>query len=90
MPERLSRRVLSDGLAVQAGLRPPRRAGWRDWVDLLGGWPALGGMATACAVGLWIGLAPPTGLPDPVELVQTSEAGLFAEDDLILALAEEN
>lgn len=44
--------------------------GWRGAFDLLGGWPAMGGLAAAGIVGLWIGVAPP-------ELVNDAVAGLF-------------
>ena len=40
--------------------RPGRRGG--GVFDLLGGWAGLGGLATAAATGLWLGLAPPAAL----------------------------
>lgn len=33
-------------------------------MDLIGGWKALGGLATATATGLWIGISPPTAFED--------------------------
>lgn len=45
-------------------------AGWRGALDLLGGWPAMGGLVAAGIVGLWIGIAPP-------DLVNDAVAGLF-------------
>jgi hypothetical protein len=69
----LMARILSDAAATgkartAAALRPallpeapfvarrPRRA-LSDLVALLGGWPAMGGMATAALTGIWIGFA---------------------------------
>ena len=62
-------RILADADAVQrlaalpprpakAAVRPSRRrfAALADLSALLGGWPALSGMATAAAAGVWIGL----------------------------------
>jgi hypothetical protein len=45
-------------LAGRAGWR----AGWREALAALGGWPALAGLAAASLVGVWIGAAPPDGL----------------------------
>lgn len=41
---------------------PPRREGWGSVVRGLGGWRALGGLATAAAAGVWIGFAAPGAL----------------------------
>lgn len=41
------------------------RAGWRDWIAVLGGWPAMGGLVAAGVTGLWIGAAP-TGMVSDV------------------------
>ncbi|MBE9639936.1 hypothetical protein IQ782_24070 [Salipiger pacificus] len=40
---------------------PPRRgvASWREALRVFGGWPALAGLAAACAAGVWIGVASP-------------------------------
>lgn len=37
--------------------------------DLLGGWQAMGGLALATCAGVWIGVSPPTMLPDPADYV---------------------
>lgn len=54
-------RVLADAEAVQnvpSGPRAASRAGWLAGVVAgLGGWRALGGMATAALAGIWIGYA---------------------------------
>lgn len=106
LPEVLESRILRDAARVQAGWRSPaavvgrprqERSGRREglWSRLhgaLGGWPALGGLAAASVAGLWIGLAPPSGLPDPVWLLGDSAQEalvLFAGDDLALAMLED-
>lgn len=33
-------------------------------LDVVGGWPSLGGLAAATVVGLWIGVVQPTALTD--------------------------
>ncbi len=42
---------------------------WAQLSGALGGWRGLGGMALASAVGVWIGIAPPVALGDPVAVV---------------------
>ena len=83
MSEGLSARMLADADLVQAGWRKPTTSMapaspgiWGQLLNLLGGWPSLGGLATACAAGVWIGFAPPSFLPDPVQLVMGSELEL--------------
>lgn len=100
--EALTRRVLADAADVQAALtrpaapvRPRTRAGlWRQLADALGGWPGIGGLAAACAAGVWLGFAPPAALPDPVSLVQdrvaAADLDLLGTQDLALALAQED
>lgn len=105
LPEALESRILHDAALVQAGWQQPAAAGrsgqirsglrdglWSRLLAALGGWPALGGLAAASVAGLWIGLAPPSGLPDPVWLLgdPAQEAlVLFAGDDLALAMLED-
>lgn len=38
---------------------PPRRGSLRGVIDMIGGWPALAGLATATLAGVWIGYNPP-------------------------------
>ena len=59
VPEQLMKRVVADAATHQPG-----RSGWARLFDMLGGLPGLGGMATATCVGIWIGVAPPTNVPD--------------------------
>lgn len=66
--EALMARVLAD--AGDARRRPDAAARrdegfWKRLGPLLGGWPGIGGLATATAAGLWIGYA---GFADPADL----------------------
>lgn len=99
LPEGLSDRILADAAREQALIihSVERSSGLRKWFgqfrDVLGGWYGMGGLAAACAAGVWIGISPPTGLPDPVQLVfgTQTEMDLLSSDDLtsVLALVEE-
>lgn len=96
VPPGLTQRILADAEQVQAGLAGPvkmaRRPGpWRQFLSALGGWPTIGGLVTACAAGVWIGLAPPSFLPDPALLVLggSADIDLIGMDGLVAALAEE-
>lgn len=63
----LMARVLADALAAQPVTAPrpePRLGLWVQLREALGGWPALGGLATAGVMGLAIGVAAPAGLAD--------------------------
>lgn len=72
----LMERILADAVAAQPAPVLPGPAvpsasnaestGWRGWLDALGGWPALGGLAAAAVTGLWIGVAPPAAIDDLV------------------------
>ena len=77
LPDGLAARMMADAAQVQSDLAPrapAQRPGfWAQLRGALGGWPGLGGLATACAAGVWIGLAPPAFLPDPVDLVYQGE-----------------
>ena len=93
LPGALADRIVADAISVQQErqtLDPGNHRGrFSQLLALIGGWPAIGGFATACAVGFWIGFAPPQIVPDPIQLVQQGEADLFAEDDLFAAMTEE-
>jgi len=96
MPDGLTARVLADAAAVQSEFaKAPQVAAapglWQQLLSAVGGWPAMGGLATACAAGLWLGFAPPLSLPDPVQLVQQSQSDLdlFFEESMYAALTEE-
>ncbi len=66
---------------VRAGLRSCRLA--------LGGWTGLAGLATACAAGIWIGVAPPANLPDFGELMFSgvSDVSVFSDGYLMAEFA---
>ncbi|MBK0326694.1 hypothetical protein I5535_05235 [Rhodobacteraceae bacterium F11138] len=95
LPQDLEDRIIADGLQVQrsrlsvAAPRVRTVGRWKLLLDVLGGWPAMGGMAAACAAGVWLGLAPPQALPDPMQLVQAGESNWLVDDDLALAMVEE-
>lgn len=64
--EALMARVLADAEAAQSrpATREPRPTRWSGFFDLLGGWPAVSGLAAAGVAGLWLGLAPPASVED--------------------------
>ncbi|MEM7471916.1 MAG: dihydroorotate dehydrogenase [Pseudomonadota bacterium] len=71
--ERLNARIIADAAALQA--RPvatrgvPRRNFFSRALEGLGGWPALGGLATAAGAGIYLGFAQPDFLAGGVEIV---------------------
>lgn len=87
-------RVAADAAGVQAGWRQapaartmaaPQRRPWQDWLAMLrarfGGGLAVGGLAMATAVGVWIGAQPP-------ELLLDMEARLFG-DVIVIEFGED-
>jgi len=97
-PTALRDRIVQDAYAIQAEFqaempvtskRSTASEGWvRQVSAMLGGWAGLGGLATACAAGVWIGFAPPAALPDPAALVlqeETTDYDLFQGTDFALA-----
>lgn len=93
----LTGRILQDALQVQSDLveaAPARGAGlglWQQLLATLGGWPAMGGLAAACAAGIWIGVAPPNFVPDPLALVSSTQSDLNLIDsyDMSALMAED-
>ncbi|WP_254655288.1 hypothetical protein [Roseobacter sp. GAI101] len=83
MPAGLMERVMADALALQSS--PPAR-GWRGLWQAIGGAPALGGLITATAVGFWIGVAPPSGLPEIAAQIITGDTYATIGDDSVNAL----
>ncbi|WP_425043648.1 hypothetical protein [Primorskyibacter sp. S87] len=79
LPSGLQARILADAATVQAELfdrsggkgrgQDNQLSPLQQLAAALGGWPAMGGLATAGAAGLWVGLAPPAFVPDPVDMV---------------------
>ena len=99
LPAGLAARMLADADQVQAARQEVGQEGvtgatsrWRQLLALLGGWPAMGGLATACAAGVWLGIAPPDFLPDPVGLVvaeQSSSVNLLDSYSLSSLMPED-
>lgn len=63
--------VLADAQSVQdaasdrgVGLAETRNGLFSGLIKALGGWPALGGLATATVAGVWIGVSPALGVGD--------------------------
>lgn len=93
LSDTLHQKMLADALAVQeswkvAPVAEPRQGRLKQLFDVLGGWPSLGGLVTACAAGIWLGISPPQGLETFVQIDQI-DSGLFYEDSLVLAMAED-
>ncbi len=87
----LMARVLAEAALVQSetvrvDVRPPavRRLTWLH--DLIGGWPAWGGVVAAGLTGLWVGVAPPASVEGfAATLIGTTQAVTFLpETDLTL------
>lgn len=81
----LMARVLADAERVQAGFAPvapprtaPQRTGlWAQIGAVLGGWPAVAGLAAASVCGLWLGISPPQGLSDTAALYYSDDGALL-------------
>lgn len=105
----LLQRVLSDAAQVQAGFaaaavpearrawpeRPRRRAQVRlgGLFEMIGGWAGLGGLATASAFGLWLGMTPVLGLGETLAAQGFGSAAVLdglGEDYAYLADLGEN
>ncbi|MEX0287356.1 MAG: hypothetical protein AB3N23_22340 [Paracoccaceae bacterium] len=91
--DQLIDRVLADAAEVQAGFEDealPFHAPslFAQVREALGGWAGLGGLATACAAGLWIGIAPPSNWADPVVWISADQTtfDLFQGEDVALLL----
>ena len=98
VPEHLSAAILADAAREQAGFQPARSARaarlpkWRQLFEAIGGWPAMGGLAAASAAGLWIGVAPPSFVPDPMALAGYEDSStVFADEsyDIAVMLSED-
>ncbi len=99
MPDCLTQAIMADAVTARIeAIAPepdvqirPRLGMWRQLILAIGGLPVLGGLAAACAAGVWIGLAPPSFLPDPAQLVGYSDSTSVPYDsyDLAVVLGEE-
>jgi len=85
VPDHLMAAVLRDADAVQPAAKPAPSPGlWDAVLDMIGGWSAVGGLATAGVAGIWLGVAPPVALEAvAADFVGTSTAvDLFGNDVL--------
>lgn len=106
MPEAVATAILADAAGLQAeraeiasaqvsnpGHVKSARRFWTQFTNAVGGWPAVGGMVAANLSGLWIGLAPPSFLPDPVEQFAQFSSGsqliTYLGYDVSLLIGEE-
>lgn len=55
----LMARILQDSIAARTVASTPKPSFWQGFRDMIGGWPAVGGLAMAGVTGVWFGIAPP-------------------------------
>ncbi len=70
-------------LAVAPPIVSKSNISWLGLVrDAIGGWPAIGSLATAAVVGVWIGISPPSSLDGVVSLfgADTESFEFWTED----------
>lgn len=88
----LMARIMADAAAVQSErtapivVAAPEQGGFFAGLwTALGGWGGAGGLAAATMAGLWIGIAPPSGLESVSTAVfgQSETVSLFAPDDIL-------
>ncbi|MEM7320335.1 MAG: hypothetical protein AAF408_15120 [Pseudomonadota bacterium] len=97
LPADLAARIVRDAQTEQAAWtakvtrQAPSMTMWQQILSQLGGWPGLSGLATACAAGVWIGLAPPVALQAPMQLVWQSQVvdDLYIDDGFDAIQTEE-
>ncbi len=78
VPDHLMNAVMMDAARLQPRVAAamPRQSLWDTFLDLIGGWPAVGGLAAAGVAGVWLGAAPPVGL-------ESAAASLLGETEAI-------
>jgi hypothetical protein len=85
VPSDLMARIMIDAVQTQVRADAPTTTGiWRSMLELIGGWPSVGGLAMAGIAGVWIGIAPPLGLEGMATTVlgSTQTIDLFGGDTL--------
>lgn len=81
----LMARVLADADALQpdapAFVPAEPKSSWAGFMELIGGWPALSGVAAAGVAGLWLGVAPPASVEQIASdvLGTTESVSLFSD-----------
>ncbi len=98
LPDGLTGRILHDARQVQDGFvadlanRPTAPGLLRSLRDVLGGWPAMAGLLTACTAGVWLGYSPPDALPDAFVISTLSQENIdmFDADGLTTGWIEYN
>jgi hypothetical protein len=80
----LTARVLADAAEARAPspISVPQPNLWSRFMDAIGGWPAVSGLAAATVAGIWIGVAPPTSVQDVTSTLIGDEVSvsLFSTD----------
>lgn len=81
----LMARVLTDADAMQpapTAVSVPQRGLWPRLMEVIGGWPAVSGLAAATIAGIWVGVAPPSSVQDLAATLAGDEVSisLFATD----------
>ena len=66
--------VLRDAARMQPAPAPVRPGLWASLLDLIGGWPAMGGLAAAGLAGVWLGVAPPVALESATAALGVSQS----------------
>lgn len=74
VPDDLMARVLRDAQAVQqVQMTASAQSLFADFLDIIGGWRSVGGLAMAGVAGFWFGVAPPAVLSTwAADLIGTS------------------
>jgi hypothetical protein len=70
--------LTEQALAAQpvAQARVPEPGIWGQLKAAIGGWPGLAGLAATCAVGVWLGISPTSGMSSLWDLQQTGLGAL--------------
>lgn len=86
VPDALMTAVLRDAAHLQprALVQPDPVGLWQAFLELIGGWPAVSGLAAAGVAGVWMGIAPPVALETAAAqmLGTTQVVDLFGTDTL--------
>ncbi|MCY4336735.1 MAG: hypothetical protein OXC60_18935 [Litoreibacter sp.] len=86
--ERLTVRIIEDAAVVQPApvvVARPSQGPLARLLELLGGWPAVGGLVTAAATGIYIGFAQPsllTGVEEAVTDPSFTTSSFLPGDDM--------